>query len=454
VDKIRQQIWRTIAICVVAVLLSGTSLVAQVNWTVYGKVLSRGDPGDLDENYVTFPCVIYDDEYGCYRMWYAGESDKGRIFLAQSPDGITWTKYIEEPDPYPTPVLRPGSSGEWDAESVTEPWVLKRGPGDYLMWYGSCYDTYHIGFATSPDGIHWTKYDDPDTPNAPYAESDPVLRGNPWIAIGPHVLYEDDIYKMWFTSERGFTSEEIFYAQSWDGFEWWRDPFAVLPRGDSGAWDRLTWAGAVLPNETGYHMWYPGSYSWGNRGGIGYAVSGDERGWRKYHKNPLADLPQDADMTSVLKEGLTYKMWFAKDGPNWNIYYATAPQEPVTVTSDWFQEDVPIGGKLEFSAVYTNHTGSPYLVEVSYYALKDGNIIKHIATDRISFPVGNTTRVYSLTVPNQGSLVCKTYTIGCCVIDIHGTDNEFWDTFDFHITEAAGSPPMVGQSDWMLVYED
>jgi hypothetical protein len=35
------------------------------------------------------------------------------------------------------------------------------------------------GLATSADGINWTKYDDPSTTEAPYAESDPVLQPIP-----------------------------------------------------------------------------------------------------------------------------------------------------------------------------------------------------------------------------------------------------------------------------------
>ena len=44
------------------------------------------------------------------------------------------------------------------------------------MWYGaSDGDNFRIGYATSSDGIAWTKYDDPSTTAPPYAESDPVL---------------------------------------------------------------------------------------------------------------------------------------------------------------------------------------------------------------------------------------------------------------------------------------
>ena len=35
------------------------------------------------------------------------------------------------------------------------------------------------GMATSADGTSWTKYDDPGTTEAPFAESDPVLQPSP-----------------------------------------------------------------------------------------------------------------------------------------------------------------------------------------------------------------------------------------------------------------------------------
>ena len=80
--------------------------------------------------------------------------------------------------PDPAPVLNPGSAGSWDDLMVGSPRIVKADDG-YRMYYTG-YDqdglaSGRIGLATSPDGITWTKYDDPATTDAPYAESDPIM---------------------------------------------------------------------------------------------------------------------------------------------------------------------------------------------------------------------------------------------------------------------------------------
>jgi len=47
----------------------------------------------------------------------------------------------------------------WDGRRVIDPVVIKEG-GIYKMWYtGEGLDSkWRIGYATSPDGINWTKY--------------------------------------------------------------------------------------------------------------------------------------------------------------------------------------------------------------------------------------------------------------------------------------------------------
>jgi hypothetical protein len=455
-EKMMRIMWCTAILSAVMVLFSTLSVVAQVNWSVQGIALPKGEPGDLDSAGVCNPWAIYDLELGLYRMWYHGQGS-GCIFLAESEDGITWEKYhVEGTKPYPTPVLYPGSSGEWDDFYVAHPCVVKdlEEPDPekrYKMWYSAHDGHYEIGYAYSRDGYTWEKYDRDDTPNHPFEESDPVIRGTTWIAIGGRVLIEDDIYKMWYTSERSGVSEEVFYAQSWDGVEWFRDPIPVLPRGEPGSWDRLSWINAVLPRATGYQMWYEGNASWGDPEGIGYAVSGDERGWRKYFRNPLAGLPENAREASVIEwvdipaEGpvfKSYKMWYTlyQGGGPTDIYYATAPQEPVTVTFDWYQDNVPIGGKLEFGATYTNHSyETPARVEVSFSVFKNG-IAMYVQSEILNFYPGNTTKVYTMSVPNKPNLVGQTFTIGLCVTDLV-TGNEFWDTFDIEVTEGAETPP-------------
>ncbi len=75
------------------------------------------------------------------------------------------------------PVLKPGSVHEWDSRQVLAPHVIKTKDG-YLMYYSGANNDgiQQIGMATSTDGRQWVKYNDTATSDAPYLESDPVLK--------------------------------------------------------------------------------------------------------------------------------------------------------------------------------------------------------------------------------------------------------------------------------------
>ncbi|HNB54977.1 MAG TPA: hypothetical protein PK530_23710, partial [Anaerolineales bacterium] len=142
------------------------------------------DVGAWDGNGVRYPMIVQDG--GTYKMWFTGIelNGPGRIGYATSPDGITWTKSPSNP------VLDVGAPGEWDENGLEAPFVIQESPTSYKMWYsgfGGC----AIGYATSSDGINWTKY-----------AGNPVLTPgpNPWnndCAIHPYLLYEGGVYKMW-----------------------------------------------------------------------------------------------------------------------------------------------------------------------------------------------------------------------------------------------------------------
>jgi len=137
------------------------------------------------------------------------------------------------------PVLVQGSEGEWDDHQVSSPSVIKTEDG-YVMYYtGTSGDRVsHIGMATSEDGITWTKYDDPVTTDAPYAESDPVLMGWENVNINqPRVELTPDGYVMLLkmvTFENGRPTVPggmVSYATSKDGITWElaEDKIAVTP---------------------------------------------------------------------------------------------------------------------------------------------------------------------------------------------------------------------------------
>lgn len=81
----------------------------------------------------------------------------------------------------PEPILRPGGEDTWDARSVIWPSVVQSDEGLVMYYAGTHAFTTMIGRATSEDGVTWTKYNDPETTEAPYHDSDPVLMpGEEW----------------------------------------------------------------------------------------------------------------------------------------------------------------------------------------------------------------------------------------------------------------------------------
>jgi ADP-ribose pyrophosphatase YjhB (NUDIX family)/predicted GH43/DUF377 family glycosyl hydrolase len=84
-----------------------------------------------------------------YMMWYSlpnPDDDKhAAIFLATSPDGISWTPHPENP------VLLRGQEGDWDSKSVLEPSVYFDGRV-FHMWFTGSSGPFQekIGYATSP----------------------------------------------------------------------------------------------------------------------------------------------------------------------------------------------------------------------------------------------------------------------------------------------------------------
>ncbi|MBC8232168.1 T9SS type A sorting domain-containing protein [bacterium] len=305
------------------------SALGQTEWAKYegNPVLDLGAPGEWDAYNVYAPSVLYED--GIYKMWYSGYNGSNRrIGYATSPDGITWTRYADNP------VLDLGAPGEWDAYNVSIPSVLYE-DGIYKMWY-SGYDgsNWHIGYATSPDGITWTKHED-----------NPVLDlGEPgeWDdnnVCCPSVLYEDGTYKMWYSGYDG-SKERIGYAVSPDGITWTKyTDNPVLDLGEPGEWDddRVV-TPSVLYEDGTYKMWYAGNSR------TGYATSSDGITWTKHEDNPVLNLGTldewDDKYVSdpfVLFENGRYKMWYSGfDGSNARIGYATSGPRVISFSGyDW-----------------------------------------------------------------------------------------------------------------------
>jgi len=129
-------------------------------------IVSNGDPWWNRGSYG--PCDVLIDPSASntgtdwvFTLYYDGTTGGDEaIGLAFSADGITWTGYDENGDGKADPVFT-GTyiAGDWDHDYTSRATILVEEDGSYAMWYsgGTGAVNHGIGYATSPDGIHWTR---------------------------------------------------------------------------------------------------------------------------------------------------------------------------------------------------------------------------------------------------------------------------------------------------------
>lgn len=185
------------------------------------------DGTGFDAYSVSFSVVIKYN--GDYLLYYSGQPNPGSALgtyigraIADNPEG-PWV-------PLNDPILELGSTGEWDSQTITPESVIVTDTGLLMFYSGNLGNTpSQVGMAISTDGINWTKYDDPQTIQIPYSESDPVLK------IGLPGSWDDEnaalcnVYKiatgleMFYTGSH-FDNWKIGYATSINGIDWVKHP--------------------------------------------------------------------------------------------------------------------------------------------------------------------------------------------------------------------------------------
>ena len=309
---------RVFRVCAVLVMVFATGTVsAQTEWVEHpdNPILGVGEPGAWDDGGRWVVSVIRVDE--TYHLWYGGSDDPleaNGIGHATSPDGVEWTM-----DPA-NPVLTQGEPGAWDHWFwFPSPAVMYDG-SEFHMWYAGTASTsgdlIQGGYATSPDGSAWTKYE-----------------GNPVLDVGPPGSWDDDqvrpasvildgeTYKMWYSGFGG--SSGIGYAYSTNGVDWTKHPDPVLGRlSYPGGWDKFPADPSVVFDGFLYHMWYAGRTT-GNWK-IGYAFSTDGINWSRHRGNPVVNVSgEDIYTMPVVFDGSTWHGWYGF-GYGQALNYATS----------------------------------------------------------------------------------------------------------------------------------
>jgi len=196
-----------------------------LDWSTPVICLAGRDSSSWEKD-VNRPAVLYRD--GQYHMWYTGQADEHSwIGYATSADGKTWNRQGAGP------VI--SAELPWEKVAVMCPHVLYDEQAElYKMWYsgGEQYEPDAIGYATSADCIHWTKF-----------AGNPVFANNPsseWEqakVTACQVFKRQNDYLMFYIGFKNIDYAQIGMARSKDGISGWerfRDNPIIKP---GNGWD-------------------------------------------------------------------------------------------------------------------------------------------------------------------------------------------------------------------------
>jgi beta-1,2-mannobiose phosphorylase / 1,2-beta-oligomannan phosphorylase len=246
-------------------------------------------------------CVLR--QLGKFRMWVSWRP-KQSVAITESADGIHWNP--------PEIVLGPRRETGWE-DDINRPVVVRR-EGGYHMWYtGQAKGKSSIGYATSADGVRWTRKSD-----------QPVLVSETrWEGVAvmcPYVMWDTSrrLWRMWYSAGEQYEPNAIGYATSKDGLHW--EKLAANPVLAPDArfdWEKNRVAAAqILLWKGWYYAFYIGFRDI-DHAQIGIARSEDGIShWVRHAGNPIVrPTPGGWDADACYKPFVVYS-----DG-EWRLWY-------------------------------------------------------------------------------------------------------------------------------------
>jgi hypothetical protein len=215
------------------------------------------------------------------------------------------------------PVLRPGSSGSWDENIRERGWFLYEN-GTYHVWYGGWQGAYNhsapqlvqLGYASSTDGVNWTKY-----------SGNPIYVQN-WME-DVAVVKDGNTYYMYAEDEYTGDGDGAFIDlyTSTNKINWTRYGTVIRPTGNG--WEANDVGTPTVWKEGNtWYMLYEGLGN-GIAGQVGLATSSDGRSWTRHPNNPVLSHPFSASLDiavdSIIKINGVYYAYSHYDagGHNW-----------------------------------------------------------------------------------------------------------------------------------------
>ncbi len=239
-----------------------------IEWTTPEIVLGPNDKTDW-ENDLNRPVVI---KHGnLYQMWYTGQArGKSWIGYATSQDGKVWQRMSDKP------VL--SAEHPWEKVAVMCPHVIYDDQAKlYRMWYsgGEQHEPNAIGYATSQDGLKWTKHD-----NNPIFRPDPQNDWEKERVTACQVIQQKDWHIMFYIGFRDVDHAQIGIARSKDGItNWQRHSANPIIRNGHEKWDHdAVYKPYAIYDGQKWLLWYNGRK--GSKEQIGLAIhEGEDLGF-------------------------------------------------------------------------------------------------------------------------------------------------------------------------------
>ncbi|MBL9137263.1 MAG: hypothetical protein JNK85_15430 [Verrucomicrobiales bacterium] len=238
-----------------------------------------------------------------FRMWFSWRPRKS-LAVVTSADGVRWSE--------PVTVLGPESATGWE-EDINRPAVVRREDGYHLWYTGQTSKNSRLGYATSADGIHWTRRS-----RRPVMEPD-----QPWEKVAimcPHVLWdgEQKQFRMWYSGGDQYEPDAIGYATSPDGMTWTKHAAQPIFQADPNRpWESHKVTACQVVLHDGWHYMFYIGFRDVDHAQIGLARSRDGvSNWERLPANPIVSPdPNQWDHDAC------YKPFALFDGARWRLWY-------------------------------------------------------------------------------------------------------------------------------------